>query len=294
MAPPLRILHFSDLHLGLHIRHMDWRKWLSKRAVGAINLLRGRARYFAGAEEKITALIRFQEKEQVDLLINTGDYTALGLESEMLLAREMVSPLLTPPRHYLTVPGNHDLYVSRRRGGQRFAELFAGVLESDMAEYCREGPWPLVRLVGREVAVIMVNSSRPNRRPWKSSGHISSAQLAALAAILADERLQGRFVCIATHYAPRLADGRPDTALHGLSNGDDFLAVCQRVSAGAILCGHVHETYRVRVAGLASEIFCAGSATMAGREGFWLYEIGDGQLQATRFGWDGQGYGPAA
>jgi len=43
---PLRILHLSDIHIHTQLRHMKWHKWFSKRAIGAINLLRGRAKDF--------------------------------------------------------------------------------------------------------------------------------------------------------------------------------------------------------------------------------------------------------
>ena len=46
MNTSLKVLHFSDIHIGVAIRHMSWKRWLSKRAIGAINLLRGRSKYF--------------------------------------------------------------------------------------------------------------------------------------------------------------------------------------------------------------------------------------------------------
>ena len=58
---PLRVLHFSDTHIGLQIRNMSWKNWFSKRAIGAINLFRGRSKYFDDAQENIEALIRFKE-----------------------------------------------------------------------------------------------------------------------------------------------------------------------------------------------------------------------------------------
>lgn len=34
-----------------------------------------------------------------------------------------------------------------------------------------DGPWPLLRLIGENLAVVGVNSARPNPLPWRSSGH---------------------------------------------------------------------------------------------------------------------------
>ncbi|MEN8129807.1 MAG: metallophosphoesterase [Pseudomonadota bacterium] len=287
MIRALRILHFSDIHIGMHIRHMHWKKWFSKRAVGAINLFRGRGKYFDEAEQKMQALARFKEQNDIDLVINTGDYTALGLERELQLAKKVIEPMMNAPDGYLTVPGNHDIYVSEVKSQQRFSELFSEVLQSDIPEYCSDGHWPLVRLIRDDSAVIAINSARPNPLPWRSNGNIPQSQLDAFASILRDQRLKKRFIFVVTHYAPRLANGADDTRLHGMVNADDFLGVCQKIDYGAILCGHVHQTYHVNVNELRSDIYCAGSAVMSGHEGFWVYERQGNSIEAFRGYWDG-------
>ncbi len=287
---PLRILHFSDIHIDIQIRHMQWKKWFSKRAIGAINLLRGRSKYFDNAEIKMAALVRFKEENDIDLVINTGDYTALGLEQELRIAKELVSPMMHPPQRYITVPGNHDIYVHEGDSHYRFSEQFCSVLQNDLPEYCRGGHWPLVRLVGDDTAVIAINSSRPNMLPWRSSGLIPPVQLEALGELLKDERLKGRFIFIVTHYAPRLANGQDDTKLHGLVNADEFLNTCRDISLGAILFGHIHKAYRVDIESLKIPLFCAGSATMEGHEGGWVYELHKGELKAYPLKWDGEVY----
>lgn len=269
---------------------MSWKKWFSKRAIGAMNLLRGRAKYFDEAEEKVKALIRFKEENSIDLVINTGDYTALGLEQELILAKNLVSPLMHPPQHYITVPGNHDIYVHESSSHYRFSEQFCSVLQNDLPEYCRGGHWPLIRLIGNDVAVIALNSSRPNPWPWRSNGLIPQEQLDAFKDVLQDKRIKDRYLFVVTHYAPRLKNGNKDTKLHGLINADDFLEICSSVRSGSILCGHVHKTYSVSIAGLHSNIYCAGSATMEGHEGFWVYELKSGELQAKRVYWDNDVY----
>lgn len=265
---------------------MHWKKWFSKRAIGAINLLRGRAKHFDEAAEKMQALARFKDDNNIDLVINTGDYTALGLEKELILAKEAVEPLMNAPEGYVTLPGNHDIYVSESKSQRRFAEQFADVLHSDMPEYCSNGHWPIVRLIREESAVIAVNSARPNPWPWRSNGIISQTELDAVEKILQDQRLQNRFIFIATHYAPRLSNGENDTRLHGLINADDFLTVCQKVDCGAILCGHVHQTYCVNLDEPKSNIYCAGSASMSGHEGFWVYERRGDCITAFKGYWD--------
>jgi 3',5'-cyclic AMP phosphodiesterase CpdA len=290
MGKPLRILHFSDIHVGALVRHMHWKKWFSKRAIGAINLLRGRASYFDEVEEKMAAMARFKEEQEIDIVINTGDYTALGLEHELKIARELVDPMMHPPQNYLTVPGNHDIYVHEGNSHYRFAEQFCSVLQNDLPEYCAGGHYPLVRLVGDDVAVIALNSSKPNPWPWRSDGHIPVVQLASFKKLLQDDRIKERFLFVMTHYAPRLADGKPDRRLHGLHNADDFLRLCSSIEKGAILFGHVHRTYRVDIPEVQIPLFCSGSATMEGDEGAWVYEVEGKEIRERRVYWDGEGY----
>jgi 3',5'-cyclic AMP phosphodiesterase CpdA len=283
-----KILHFSDIHIGFSLKKLRPHKMLNKRAIGLMNLLRGRAKYFDDADIKVKALARFKKEYGIDIVINTGDYTALGLEHELEMARELVDEFMHPLHNYVTVPGNHDIYVLEADSHYRFSANFCNVLHSDMPQYCRKGHWPLVRLIGDNIAIIALNSSKPNPYPWRSDGHIPTIQLEALKDILQDNKIKDRFVFAITHYAPRLANGQPDKKLHGLDNSEEFLNICKDIKNGAVLFGHIHHTYRLKLDNLSSELFCAGSATMDGKEGAWMFEIdSDKNLTAKRLYWDG-------
>jgi len=286
----MRVLHFSDIHVGVPLRRMPLSDWLGKRAIGAANLLTGRYHHFVSARGKLKALDRFKREQAIDLVLFTGDYTALGLDRELAEARAVVEPLMDAPLGFVNVPGNHDLYVPDVIRHRRFERHFGDTLESDLPELCAEGPWPLVRLAGDGVAVVAVNSARPNPQPWRSSGVIPAEQLSALGNALRDPRVRGRFVFVITHYAPRLADGGPDRKLHGMINADDFLKVCSEIPRGVILCGHIHRRYTVKIDGVAPAIFCAGSATMARRESVWVFDVDEGKARATPGRWNGTGY----
>ena len=179
-----------------------------------------------------------------------------------------------------TVPGNHDLYLRDCVDDRRFERLFGDLLGSDWPERAVDGAFPAVRLFDDHLAVITVNSARPNPQPWRSSGRIPDAQLRALEQLLADPRLTGRTVMIATHYAPRLRDGGPDRWNHGLENADELLAICGRAPRVALLHGHIHWRYHLALQqGLHQ--FGAGSATHHGREGIWLFEMDAGRARAV-------------
>lgn len=290
----MRVLHFSDVHLGLSLRGIPPAEWTLKRVAGAANLLRGRGNHFVDVPERVAKLAELAAVEGVDIVVFTGDFTALGTEAEFAAARDAFAPFTGGSFEFIGLPGNHDLYTASVLEERRFERHFGTGTISDPGELelpglASDGPWPLVRLFGDDLAIVAVNSARPNRAPWKSSGRIPPTQIGTLHRILDEPEIARRVVFVATHYAPRMPDGRPDTRQHGLENAGELLTECRAITAGGILCGHVHHTYRIRMPG-EPEIFCAGSATFAGREGFWLFDIDGGHVAARRGRWTAGGY----
>jgi 3',5'-cyclic AMP phosphodiesterase CpdA len=269
----MRVLHLSDVHVDVPLSQMPWHEMLNKRALGAANLVLRRHAHFAAAREKLRALAELAAREHIDFVVCTGDYTALGTEPELAAARAAIEPLTHRPLGFATLPGNHDLYMPDSLRDGRFERHFGDLLKSDLPDACIDGQWPIVKLCGEDVAVVCVNSARPNPQFWKSNGRIPDVQLDALAKLLDHERLRGRFVFVATHYAPRRANGAPDKPLHGLDNAEALLAVCQRIERGALLHGHIHWRFHLQLAELRARIFGSGSTTCAGREGFWVFEV---------------------
>ena len=285
----IRLLHFTDPHLGLGLSRVPPRDWLGKRIIGGANLLRGRARRFEEAPFKIAALADFAHDRDVDAVVCTGDLTSLGTTAELAVARAELETFFSAPLGFVCIPGNHDLYTRSVISEQRFEQRFADGIASDMPELCTDGPWPLVRLWGERVAVVAVNSARPNL-PWQSSGRVPDIQLIGLRAALEHEALQDRFVLVATHYAPLRDDGTPDTPQHGLQNADAFLRATSSLRRGAILCGHIHHAfhYPSRRRGLdAPDVFCGGSATMESHEAAWWFRIDGARASVRRVRWNG-------
>lgn len=287
----MRILHFSDTHLGLGVRRVPLADWPGKRLAGGANLIRGRGRRFAAAAEKTRRMVRMARELEADFVVCTGDLTALATEAEMLAAQLILEPLLATDG-CLVIPGNHDLYTRRDVRQRRFEARFESALRSDLPDLCTDGPWPIVRLPFPDTAIVAVNSARPNRAPWKSSGRVPDAQVAGLEAALADPRVAGRFVFLLTHYAPCRADGSPDSREHGLENVDEVIAAARGIERGAWLCGHIHTTFRQELPGFSGDVFCAGSATLDGREGFWVFDSNGGEAEwsALRGRWADSDY----
>jgi hypothetical protein len=235
-------------------------------------------------------LAAFAHDEKVDLALGTGDWTAMGTHPELAAAARRADALAAVPLGLVTVPGNHDVYLADAARDARFDRHFAAHLASDRPDLATDGRWPLVRLLGDDVATVCVNSARPNPEFWKSSGRIPDAQIDGLRRALADDAVRRRFVVVATHYAPRLWHGGPDRALHGLENADAFLDACASLTRGFVAHGHVHRRFAVRVPELRVPIFGAGSTTERGHEGLWLYDVTPTAARATPGTWDGTRY----
>ena len=287
----MKILHFSDIHVDVPPHHVPIRDWFGKRLIGGANHLLRRGKRFRKTREKLAALGRFADEHAVDLAICTGDYTILGTDVEFAAARQLIEPIAAGrPLGYVTIPGNHDVYLHDAIREQRFEKHFREFLSNDTPDLASADGWPMVRLFGDHVAVVTVRSARPNPRLWRSSGIVDLGELASLERVLVDPRLRDRFIVIATHYALRRPDGSPDSHNHGLVNADAMLRTIAEVPRGCVLHGHIHERFRLRLPGVRPAILGAGSATSEGEEGFWMLEIERDGGMATPGWFDGTGY----
>jgi Icc protein len=286
----VKILHFSDIHVDVSPRLVPFRDWLGKRLVGGANHLFRRGRHFRRTREKLAALGRFAEEHEVDLAICTGDYTILGTEVELAAARLAIEPLTKRPAGYVTVPGNHDVYLHDSIREKRFDKYFGEFLRNDLPELASPDGWPLIRLIGDHVAVVAVRSARPNPQIWRSSGLVEPGELRALETIVRDPRVRDRFVVIATHYALRRPDGTPDRYAHGLENAEQMLRVIADLPRACVLHGHIHQRFRLRLPGIGPTILGGGSATHEGEEGFWMLDVDHDGGTATPGWFDGRGY----
>jgi len=281
-----KILHVSDVHLEDGFSGVPLKSFINKRVVGFANLYFRRRKVFSEAAHKVEALAAFSKEQGVDLVICTGDYTALGTEPEIAYARKIIEPLTHAPLGFFTVPGNHDLYLPDTVAAGWFDQHFGELLKTELPEYAVDGIWPQVWFPTNDLVVIGVNSARANPQVTYSSGRVPDEQLDALVQILDDSRVRDRFAMIATHYAPRLANGRADRPAHGLENAEELLAISAAARRGVILHGHIHRRYHVRAPETPLTLCCAGSTTHAGREGLWVYEVGARHAKATPGRWD--------
>lgn len=278
---PIRVLHFSDVHVQRPILSAPVVELAGKRFLAGINLMLSRGRLFQDTPQKLSALAKFAREQHITLALCTGDYTAVGTDSEHADARRHVEPIRQAALAGLvTVPGNHDLYLHDTLRHRRFEKHFGDCFSSDLPEYAVDGAYPFTRLIGSDLAVVGVNSARPNPNPFSSSGYVPPKQLEALDRVLQDPRVVGRWIIVMTHYGILRRDGQPDAKRHGLDNADELLRVCARPSV-LLVHGHIHHRYHHAQAPGRPWLFCAGSATHRGLEGFWLYEVDGPTFRAT-------------
>jgi predicted phosphodiesterase len=58
------------------------------------------------------------------------------------------------------------------------------------------------------------------------------------------------------------------------------MAIAAQGGAAALCHGHIHHRYRVAGPG-GLPVFCAGSSTQAGIEGYWLYDVDGSGLRSA-------------
>ena len=237
----------------------------------------GAAAAFLRVVPTVRRLLAEAERRKADHLLVSGDLTALALPEEFEQAKEALSSW---HGRMTIIPGNHDRYTPQAARDALFEKAFAEELESDLPEHRREGPFPIVKLVGTDAAVIGLSSARVPLMPGIAAGWVGARQREGLTAALADPRLRERAVFVAVHHAPFRESGQPDRLNHGLTDRETLLEILS--SGGALALGHGHIHHRYRTEGPAGlSIFCAGSSTQAGREGYWIYELFPGKIGAA-------------
>ena len=180
----------------------------------------GRLKLFAQASTAWMRILEDIDHLQADHVIFTGDLTAMG-DGEEFEAIESTVRHLTKAGLLTVVPGNHDRY----QGGRHFERVFADQLASAMPEHADQTGYPFVRLLGDDVALIGLDSTRVPGWSQYVVGRLGSSQLAALTRILDDPRLANRTVHVLSHHGPLSPDGRREWMESALIDGPALLSV---------------------------------------------------------------------
>jgi hypothetical protein len=282
MQAPVRIIHVSDVH-----HQLDWaaKPWRSSGWQGALGRLElhgfNRLHKFAEAATVWKRILDDIDHFEADHVIFTGDLTAMGHEDEFWAVSESVKHL-TKEGKLTIIPGNHDRYIDAP-GKRHFEHVFAPQIISDMPEYCDEYGYPFVRLLGHDVALVGIDSTRVKGWAQYFVGRIGKTQLGSLQKILDDPRLANRTVHVLSHHGPLSPDGRREWMESGLIDAPAFLRILEGREV-MLHHGHSHIRSWHRAGDERPHLFGGGSSTEPGKEGYWMLDVEDHhQVEVSHF-----------
>ncbi|MCF7853605.1 MAG: metallophosphoesterase, partial [Candidatus Pacebacteria bacterium] len=189
----MRIIHFSDIHLGAWTR--DLSAIFDKRLLGQLNYLLRRKRrlheeYIRRAVEKIPAM-------HPDIVVCSGDITCVGSPEEFRKAIGLLRPFVDHEEFdFLYVPGNHDAYVRKKECRASLEQAFHALNKRRW----RIGDLPVVLTYG-DVQVFLLNECSPTSIV-SSAGRLSDASKQALAAHLSKPRTANAVRILVGHFPP--------------------------------------------------------------------------------------------
>lgn len=245
-----RIIHFSDLHLGLF--SLAGGACFDKRLLGAFNqLLRRRHRLDAARMRHVAEVFASYE---ADYYICSGDLCGVGTPAEFALAQELLAPILElAGDNFYYVPGNHDAYVKDPRCQKALADCFyrlnRGRFQLDEL--------PLLQL-NSELEIILGAACKPV--PFYCSGAAySQEQWLRLQALLEQPR-QKTFRILVEHFPCLDANGAALSWRRRLKQAEQLAQAQLEGKFDLMLSGHIHRAYLLD----RPRLCCAGSLSLYG------------------------------
>jgi 3',5'-cyclic AMP phosphodiesterase CpdA len=279
---PIRVAHFSDVHLTVPDLGWEGKDYLSKKATGWVNVkLLGRGHRFRHSDTVVESLVGDLASRNFDAAVFTGDATKLAFPNEFAhaAARLKVGDPAMP--RSVAVPGNHDLYnladVQRGEFERAFAPWLVGTRLT--AE-----TFPYAVPVGH-CWFVAVNSARSNFWPFDASGKIGGEQLERLTALCASLPPGPRI--LVTHYPLRKASGRPEAVTRRLRDRNKAARVAADGGISLWLHGHIHAGFHLPANDeIPFPTIGAGSATQTDRWQFNEYTIDGYELTMLKRRYD--------
>lgn len=273
----VRLAHLSDIHISAP--RLEWKleDWFNKRLTSWLNhRVGGRARRFGDADAILAQLMDELPGRGIDHLVFSGDATALGFESELRRAADLLQ-VDDYPIPGLAIPGNHDYCTRSAAASGHFERHFAPWQQGVRIGAHR---YPFAQKVG-PIWLVGVNAATGNRLTWDAGGSVGAEQMRRLAELLA--RLDAGVKILVLHYPVCLANGRREPRFHGLRDLDALLETAHAGGVDLWLHGHRHGPYYVpEPTGAAFPVICAGTATQHGIWSYGEYTIEGRTLQAVR------------
>lgn len=282
---PVRLAHFSDIHITQG--KPGWRAAdvFSKRLPGWINLrLFGRGYRFRHAPKVLEALASELPSRNLNHLVFSGDASALGFESEVQRAARLLKVGEAGRPLGIAVPGNHDYFTNKSVSEGAFERCFGAW---QVGQRVDDSIYPFAQKVGH-LWLIGVNSCTSNRWPWDASGEVGEDQLNRLERLLA--QLGPGLRILVTHYPVLRANRRREPRVRALRDLDRMLEVAARGGIRLWLHGHRHDRFHHSPddGHVPFPVVCAGSATQSGRWSYAEYTLNGEALRGCRRVYDRQ------
>lgn len=276
----MRIIHLSDIHVWRYAYNPT--RLFSKRSLGMIELLTGRAKRFR--LERLDAVVERARGCDPDHVLITGDLTTTALPSEFLAAREALADLLSDPSRATVIPGNHDRYTTGSVRDRKF--------EATFGDFAPEGPYPWLRPLDDETAILGLD---PTRSHINARGYMPPAQLDRARSLTADPSTLPRRLIVACHY-PLEAPANYVRQLFPkrLKNAPDVRDWIAGIGRHLYCCGHVHAAWAFTPPGLPDQL-CLNSGAPLLRDptgfhmpGFLQIDLDGDGVTVTHHAWDGE------
>ena len=225
----MRIVQLSDIHIWRYAYNPA--KLFSKRAVGILELLKGRAKKFR--LERLEDVVGRVLSLCPDHVLITGDLTTTALTSEFLAARVELSDVLNLPGGATVIPGNHDRYTSSSVRSHKFEQYFG--------EYGGGDGFPFVKHLDPRTVILALD---PTRSHISARGLMPPGQLVRAHALLESAEVRDKRLIVACHY-PLAAPPNYERELEfkRLNNAGDVADLLRPVGPHLFCCGHVHAAW---------------------------------------------------
>jgi 3',5'-cyclic AMP phosphodiesterase CpdA len=275
----LRIVHLSDIHVWRYAYHPA--KLVSKRFLGMLELMRGRARRFR--LERLDGVVEHALALNPDHVLISGDLTTTALTSEFVEARRALGPLLADPERATVIPGNHDRYTSGSVRSRKFEAYFG--------EFASAPAYPWLRPIGEGTAILGLDPTRPH---ISARGYLPPEQLARARALVADPAERPGRLIVACHY-PLVAPPAYERQLEfkRLKNAPEVRDWVADIGPHLFCCGHVHAAWAFTPPALPNQLCLnAGAPLLRDPTGFHMPGFlqidldGDG-VTVTHHAWNG-------
>jgi 3',5'-cyclic AMP phosphodiesterase CpdA len=225
----LRIVHLSDIHIWRYSYNPT--KLFSKRAVGILELLKGRAKRFR--LERLDEVVARVQSLQPDHVLITGDLTTTALRTEFVAAREALTKLLHIPGGATVIPGNHDRYTSGSVRSRKFEQYFG--------EFGGIDGFPFLKHLDPTTVLLGLD---PTRSHISARGFMPEEQLLRTRDLLKSAEVRDKRLIVACHY-PLAAPSVYERELNfkRLKNTEDVVDMLRPVGPHLFCCGHVHAAW---------------------------------------------------